>query len=145
MGGEELDTRGVVVADGAPPLPDGLTARRVAGGRRRTGQVLAARDPHGRYYPASTLKTLTLLTLAPAAGPDAGGGGHRRGREHRGQQPGRPRRGGQYPVGLLFQGLILQSGNDAANALARAAGGVDVTVAAMNETAEEDRRVRHGR
>src|SRR5207245_5279965 len=43
--------------------------------------------------------------------------------------------GGQYPVSLLFQALILQSGNDAANALARAAGGVDVTVAAMNETA----------
>ena len=34
--------------------------------------------------------------------------------------------GGQYPVALLFQALILQSGNDAANALARAAGGVDV-------------------
>jgi D-alanyl-D-alanine carboxypeptidase len=45
--------------------------------------------------------------------------------------------GGQYPVSLLFQGLILQSGNDAANALARAAGGVQVTVAAMNETAED--------
>ena len=40
------------------------------------------------------------------------------------------------PVQLLFQALVLQSGNDAANALARAAGGVDVTVAAMNETAE---------
>src|SRR3954463_3128974 len=24
VGGEQLDTRGVVVADGAPPLPDGL-------------------------------------------------------------------------------------------------------------------------
>ena len=34
--------------------------------------VLAARDPHGRYYPASTLKTLTLLTLLPRAGPGAG-------------------------------------------------------------------------
>ncbi|WP_324274338.1 hypothetical protein [Blastococcus brunescens] len=45
-------------------------------------------------------------------------------------------RGGRYPVSLLFQALILQSGNDAANALARAAGGMDVTLAAMNETAE---------
>ena len=39
-------------------------------------------------------------------------------------------------MSLLFQAMILQSGNDAANALARAAGGVQVTVEAMNETAE---------
>jgi D-alanyl-D-alanine carboxypeptidase (penicillin-binding protein 5/6) len=45
--------------------------------------------------------------------------------------------GGQYTVGLLFRALMLQSGNDAANALARTAGGVEETVAAMNETAEE--------
>ena len=43
--------------------------------------------------------------------------------------------GGRYSVGLLFQALMMQSGNDAANALARAAGGVDTTVEAMNETA----------
>ena len=40
-------------------------------------------------------------------------------------------------MALLFQALMLQSGNDAANALARAAGGVAATVEAMNETAEE--------
>jgi D-alanyl-D-alanine carboxypeptidase (penicillin-binding protein 5/6) len=45
--------------------------------------------------------------------------------------------GGRYPIGLLFQALMLQSGNDAANALARAAGGLPATVEAMNETAEE--------
>jgi D-alanyl-D-alanine carboxypeptidase (penicillin-binding protein 5/6) len=39
-------------------------------------------------------------------------------------------------VPLLFQALVMQSGNDAANALARAAGGVPATVAAMNATAE---------
>ena len=38
---------------------------------------------------------------------------------------------------LLFQGLVLQSGNDAANALARTAGGIEETVEAMNETAAE--------
>jgi D-alanyl-D-alanine carboxypeptidase (penicillin-binding protein 5/6) len=45
--------------------------------------------------------------------------------------------GGHYPVGLLLQAMVLQSGNDAANALARAAGGVDRTLAAMNATAAE--------
>jgi D-alanyl-D-alanine carboxypeptidase (penicillin-binding protein 5/6) len=39
-------------------------------------------------------------------------------------------------VSLLFQALILQSGNDAANALARTAGGLEVTVEAMNERAQ---------
>ena len=90
-----------------------------------TGAVLAARDPHGRYYPASTLKTLTLLTLAPLLDPAAGRRGHRRGRGGRGQPGGAGRTAAGTRVGLLFQALILQSGNDAANALARAAGGVD--------------------
>jgi D-alanyl-D-alanine carboxypeptidase (penicillin-binding protein 5/6) len=44
--------------------------------------------------------------------------------------------GGQYPVSLLFQALMLQSGNDAANALTRAAGGTAATLEAMNDTAE---------
>ena len=69
VGGEELDTRGVVVAAGAPALPDGLAAAGWLVADAGTGEVLAARDPHGRYYPASTLKTLTLLTLAPLLDP----------------------------------------------------------------------------
>src|SRR5690349_4983542 len=36
-----------------------------------TGQVLAARDPHGWYRPASTLKVLTAISLIPALDPDA--------------------------------------------------------------------------
>ena len=37
----------------------------------RTGQVLAARDPHGWYRPASTLKVLTAISLIPGLNPDA--------------------------------------------------------------------------
>ncbi|MGY1802144.1 D-alanyl-D-alanine carboxypeptidase family protein [Blastococcus sp. SYSU D00922] len=134
VGGEDLDTRGLVVADGAPPLPAGLAANGWLVADAGTGDVLAARDPHGRYYPASTLKTLTLLTLAPLLDPAAVVEGTVEDENIEGSRVGLVR-GGRYPVSLLFQGLILQSGNDAANALARAAGGVDVTVAAMNETA----------
>ncbi|WP_324274337.1 hypothetical protein [Blastococcus brunescens] len=65
VGGEDLDTRGTVVAEGAPPLPEGLVASGWLVADLGTSDVLAARDPHGRFYPASTLKTLTLLTLAP--------------------------------------------------------------------------------
>ena len=136
VGGEELDTRGLVVADGAPPLPDGLTAAGWLVADAGTGDVLAARDPHGRYYPASTLKTLTLLTLAPLLDPNRVVVGTTEDENMEGSRVGLVA-GGQYPVSLLFQALILQSGNDAANALARAAGGVEVTVSAMRETARD--------
>ena len=136
VGGEGLDTRGVVVADGAPRLPAGLRASGWLIADAGTGVVLAARDPHGRYYPASTLKTLTLLTLAPLLGPKRIVVGTAEDENIEGSRVGLVA-GGRYPVSLLFRALILQSGNDAANALARAAGGVDVTVAAMNETAED--------
>src|SRR3954451_7190931 len=136
VGGEGLDTRGVVVADGAPALPDGVPAAGWLVADLDTGQVLGARDPHGRYYPASTLKTLTLLTLMPLLDPTRVVVGTAEDANIEGSRVGLVD-GGQYAVSLLFQALILQSGNDAANALARAAGGVEVTVAAMNETAED--------
>jgi len=136
VGGEGLDTRGVVVATGTPPLPDGLAAAGWLVADASSGQVLAARDPHGRYYPASTLKTLTLLTLDPLLDPTRVVVGTAEDANIEGSRVGLVE-GGQYPVSLLFQALILQSGNDAANALARTAGGVDVTVAAMNETAQD--------
>jgi D-alanyl-D-alanine carboxypeptidase len=136
VGGEELDTRDVVVADGAPALPEGLAANGWLVADAGTGDVLAARDPHGRYYPASTLKTLTLLTLAPLLDPATVVEGTAEDENIEGSRVGLVQ-GGRYPVSLLFQALVMQSGNDAANALARAAGGVAVTVAAMNETAED--------
>jgi D-alanyl-D-alanine carboxypeptidase len=136
VGGEDLDTRDVVVADGAPALPEGLAANGWLVADAGTGDVLAARDPHGRYYPASTLKTLTLLTLAPLLDPATVVEGTAEDENIEGSRVGLVQ-GGRYPVSLLFQALVMQSGNDAANALARAAGGVAVTVAAMNETAED--------
>jgi serine-type D-Ala-D-Ala carboxypeptidase (penicillin-binding protein 5/6) len=135
VGGEDLDTRGLVVAEDAPPLPDGLTAAGWLVADAGTGAVLAARDPHGRYYPASTLKTLTLLTLLPLLDPARVVAGTVADEQMEGSRVGLVE-GGQYPVALLFRALMLQSGNDVANALARAAGGVEVTVAAMNSTAE---------
>jgi D-alanyl-D-alanine carboxypeptidase (penicillin-binding protein 5/6) len=136
VGGAELDARGVVVSDDAPDLPAGLAAHGWLVADADTGTVLAARDPHGRYYPASTLKTLTLLTLLPLLDPAAVVTGTVEDENIEGSRVGLVA-GGRYPVRLLFEALILQSGNDAANALARAAGGVPATVEAMNDTAEE--------
>jgi D-alanyl-D-alanine carboxypeptidase (penicillin-binding protein 5/6) len=99
-----------------------------------TGQVLGAQDPHGRYYPASTLKTLTLLTLTPVLDHGLVVEGTTDDEAVEGSRVGLVR-GGRYTVDLLFRALVMQSGNDAANALARAAGGVPATLAAMNATA----------
>src|SRR3954447_18735024 len=134
VGGEELDTRGLVVADGAPPLPAGVGAAGWLVADAGTGEVLGARDPHGRYYPASTLKTLTLLTLAHRLAPDTVVTATEADEQVEGTRVGLVK-GGQYPVALLFQALVLGSGNDVANALARANGGLDVTLAQMNATA----------
>ncbi|MGY1837967.1 MULTISPECIES: D-alanyl-D-alanine carboxypeptidase family protein [unclassified Modestobacter] len=134
VGGEGLDTRGVVTAEGAPPLPEGIDAHGWLVADAGTGQVLGARDPHGRYYPASTIKTLTLLTLAPQLDPAQVVVATVEDEAIEGSRVGLVR-DGQYPVDLLFRALVMQSGNDVANALARAAGGVAPTVAAMNATA----------
>jgi D-alanyl-D-alanine carboxypeptidase len=135
VGGEELDTRGTVVVDGAPPLPAEVGAPGWLVADAGSGAVLAARDPHGRYYPASTLKVLTLLTLLPMLDPAEVVEGTEEDEAVEGSRVGLVA-GGRYPVSLLFQALIMQSGNDAAGALARAAGGTEVTVRAMNEMAE---------
>ncbi|MGY1988311.1 D-alanyl-D-alanine carboxypeptidase family protein [Blastococcus sp. SYSU DS0669] len=134
VGGERLRTRGVVVADGAPPLPDGLAASGWLVADAGSGAVLAARDPHGRYYPASTLKTLTFLTLAHRLDPGQVVVGTEEDERVEGSRVGLVA-GGQYPVPLLFRALVLQSGNDAATALARAFGGEAATLAEMNRTA----------
>jgi D-alanyl-D-alanine carboxypeptidase (penicillin-binding protein 5/6) len=135
VGGEELDTREVVVADDAPPLPAGLIAPSWLVADAGTGAVLAARDPHGRFYPASTLKTLTMLALLPVLDPAEVVVGTVEDENIEGTRVGLVQ-GGRYPVQLLYEALMLASGNDAANALARAAGGERRTLAAMNETAE---------
>jgi D-alanyl-D-alanine carboxypeptidase len=134
VGGEELDTRGTVVVDDAAPLPAEVVAPGWLVADAGSGAVLAARDPHGRYYPASTLKTLTLLTLLPVLDPAEVVEGTEEDEAVEGSRVGMVA-GGRYPVSLLFQALVMQSGNDAAGALARAAGGTDATVRAMNEMA----------
>ena len=96
-----------------------------------TGAVLAARDPHGRYQPASVLKLLAGLVLLPnlpgtrvitATAEAANAEGSAVGLVA----------GGRYTVDTLFKSLYLMSGNDAAMALALANGGPARTVAEMN-------------
>jgi D-alanyl-D-alanine carboxypeptidase (penicillin-binding protein 5/6) len=136
VGGQGLDTRGLVTVPGAPAVPADIDAHGWLVADLDTGQVLGARDPHGRYYPASTLKTLTLLTLAPVLDPGMDVEGTVEDEAIEGSRVGLVH-GGHYSVDLLFRALVMQSGNDAANALARAAGGVPATLEAMNAEAEQ--------
>jgi serine-type D-Ala-D-Ala carboxypeptidase (penicillin-binding protein 5/6) len=134
VGGDRLRAVGFVLPAAAKPLPKGISARGWVIADLDTGAVLAARDPHGRYPPASTLKWLTALTLLPkldkrrqvvCSYPDVDVDGTKVGLVQY----------GRYTVDLLFQAMLMASANDAANALARVAGAVPSTVAAMNATA----------
>lgn len=135
VGGPLLGRRGVVVPVGAPDLPKDISARAWVIADLDSGEVLAARDAHGRFPPASTLKVLTALTLLPrladrrkvvaCVGADVDVDGTRVGLVPK----------GRYTVDVLFQSMLMASANDAANALARVAGGVPDTLAAMDAEA----------
>jgi D-alanyl-D-alanine carboxypeptidase (penicillin-binding protein 5/6) len=139
VGGERLATTGVVVdAPGAEPLPR-LRAGSWLLADLETGEVLAAKDPHGRQRPASTLKILTALTVLPQLDPQASYTAQWEDANAEGSRVGLVP-DATYSVHSLLEALMLVSGNDAANALANAAGGtggVEATVAAMNRTAHE--------
>jgi len=134
VGGPRLGTVGFALPAKTKPLPKGISARGWVIADLDTGDLLAARNPHGRYPPASTLKWLTALTLLPkldkhkrvvCSYADVDVDGTRVGLVQN----------GRYSVDLLFQAMLMASGNDAANTLARVAGSVPSTVAAMNATA----------
>ena len=115
------------------PQPPPLAAASYLLADLSTGAVLAAKAPHARALPASTLKTLTALTVVPLLSPgqrytavpqDVVDG------SKVGMAPG-----SSYTVQQMLHAMMLSSGNDAANGLARAAGGVPQTVALMQEQA----------
>ena len=100
-----------------------------------TGQVLAERAMNVPHPPASTIKTLLVLTAldevtnlnAAVVGTEAD--------THvecscAGIKPGHT-----YTARQLLEAILLMSGNDAANALADMIGGYDTAVAKMNAKA----------
>ncbi|MEU6038757.1 D-alanyl-D-alanine carboxypeptidase [Actinomadura sp. NPDC047616] len=135
LGGAQLGGKGTIVnpAAGVPAAPKIKAASYlVADGD--TGEVLAAKDPHGRYLPASTLKTLTALTLIPRLKPDQTVRPSQKACDVEGTKVGMTPKM-SYKVSDLFYALMMMSANDAAVTLAEANGGMDRTLADMNAEA----------
>jgi len=122
---------------GAPalPRPSALPASSWLVANLTTGEVLAAKNPHGKYLPASTLKTLTALTLIPRLDPHTPVKASFRSESVDGTQAGLVP-GMSYAVSKLFTCMLVMSANDAADALSMANGGIKHTVAQMNVTAQ---------
>ena len=138
VGGAPLATTGLAVPDGVP-APPALSAMSWVVADLDSGTVLGACDPHLARRPASVQKLLLAETALPKLDPAQVV-------QATAQDLDLPRdssavgmiEGGQYPVSTLWYGLLLESGNDTANALARVAGGdggVPATIAAMNAEA----------
>ena len=136
IGGPQLAGRGLVVnkAAGVPALPK-VNAGSYLVADADTGDVLAAKDPHGKYLPASTIKTLTALALVPRLDPDRVVRPSQQACDVEGTKVGlTPKMG--YKVSDLFHAMLMMSANDAATTLAEANGGMRRTLADMNAEAK---------
>jgi serine-type D-Ala-D-Ala carboxypeptidase (penicillin-binding protein 5/6) len=136
VGGLQLAGRGVVVnypASG-PKLPS-VPATAYVIADASTGQVLAAKDPHGEFAPASTLKVLTAITLLPRLNPDAMVTASKLAASQEPNIAGLIA-GHQYQVSALFKALLLISANDAAVALTEATGSFATGMQLINAEAQ---------
>jgi D-alanyl-D-alanine carboxypeptidase (penicillin-binding protein 5/6) len=137
IGGDALATKGTVVQLGTcgKPLPKLPDAGSFVLADLDGGQVLAAKNPHGTFLPASTLKVLTAVTLIPKIGlktkieptyDDTAVDGSRVGVvEHF-----------KYSADDLFRAMLMVSGNDAALTLTHAVGGPATAIQMMNDEAK---------
>ncbi|MFJ9368298.1 D-alanyl-D-alanine carboxypeptidase family protein [Nocardia sp. NPDC101769] len=136
IGGKQLSGCGVILPPGAGPLPEGISATAWEVADLDTGRVIAAKDPHGRYRPASTIKVLLASVAIPALDLDKTVIGTQDDGNADGTRVGIGP-GGRYTNKQLFQALVMASGNDAAHAISTQLGGDDATVATMNTLAKQ--------
>ncbi|MCF2530012.1 D-alanyl-D-alanine carboxypeptidase family protein [Yinghuangia soli] len=139
LGGDRLAQPGVQsdLPAGTPPPPV-VEAYSWLVADAGTGQILAAKNPHWKLAPASTLKMLFADTVLPKLDRNAT---HTVGDEELlGMGAGSSAVGIKekltYKVEDLWNGVFLHSGNDAVRVLCHMNGGIDATVAQMNERAK---------
>ncbi|HYO02940.1 MAG TPA: D-alanyl-D-alanine carboxypeptidase family protein [Mycobacterium sp.] len=99
-----------------------------------TGQILAGRDEYVTHPPASTIKVLLALVVLDELPLDATVVADEADARVECNCAG-VKAGRTYTTHELLDGLLLVSGNDAANTLAHMLGGMDVAVAKMNAKA----------
>ena len=136
QGGSLMASHGIVVHypnRAAPRLPN-VPASAFVIANASTGQVLAAKDPHGKFGPASTMKVLTAITLIPLLKPNAMVMASKRAAETEPNDAGLVA-GIQYRVSDLFTALLTISANDAAVALAEATGSFAKGMTLINDEA----------
>jgi serine-type D-Ala-D-Ala carboxypeptidase (penicillin-binding protein 5/6) len=118
---------------GSLPIPDGPAQTWIVADLD-SGQVLAGRDQNAVHPPASTIKVLLALVALDELNLNSTVVADVADTQVEcncvGIKPGRT-----YTARQLLDGLLLVSGNDAANTLAQMMGGQDATVAKMNAKA----------
>ena len=134
LGGDLMAGCGVIAAPDMPPMPNDVSADGWLLADLDSGDIIAAKDPHGRYRPASIIKVLIatqslrelpLNKMVLGTADDANAEGTRVGVDV----------GGRYTVNDLLHGLLMHSGNDAAHALAMQVGGMDTALSKINDLA----------
>ena len=136
VGGDALGGCGVITAPGTPPVPGDISAEAWLVADLDTGDVIAAKDPHGRHRPASIIKVLVAMQalrdlpihkVVAGTPDDASAEGTKVGIGD----------GGHYSIRDILHGLLMHSGNDAAHALAMQMGGMDATLIKLNDLASK--------
>ena len=138
IGGGRLGEKGVIYnsaeGDGVSAPPE-TSALSYLVADFETGEVLAAKNPHKKLPPASTLKTLTALTLLSRININRTYTGTWREPSTIGNKVG-IWKNRKYKVRDIWYGLMLHSGNDAGVALANMSGGIKKTAKLMRAKAE---------
>ncbi|HEX7994267.1 MAG TPA: D-alanyl-D-alanine carboxypeptidase [Streptosporangiaceae bacterium] len=133
VGGPRLGSSKIVVGANAPRLPR-IPASAYVIANAKTGAVLAAKDAHGRYEPASTLKILTAITMLPRLKSAASLTASKLAASMVPNIIGLiPRH--RYKVADLFRALLMISANDAAVTLAESSGSLGKGMALVNAEA----------
>ncbi len=134
LGGDALSSCGIITAPGTPPLPNDISAEAWLLADLDTGEIIAAKDPHGRHRPASIIKVLVAMQaikdlpihkVVPGTVEDSAQEGTKVGVGEN----------GFYSINDLLHGLLMYSGNDAAHALAAQLGGMDTAMGKINDLA----------
>ena len=118
---------------GSVPIPDG-PAQTWLVADLDSGQVLAERDENVQHPPASTIKVLLALVALDELSLDSRVVADEADSHVECACAG-VKAGRTYTARQLLDGLLLVSGNDAANTLAHMLGGADATVAKMDAKA----------